>query len=236
MKKTGSSPDVNIIVQFDRAGTGLPTRRYYLRKGTTLDEDTVDKIGEINTGKPEFLLDFIKWGIGRYPAGHYLLILWNHGQGWDDTDIFAQERVKGSRLVRTGRIRHAFFKSTVVQAAKMSATNDKLARAILIDDNAKDFLDNVEMKKVLQDASTFLGRTIDIVGMDACLMSMAEVACQISKSTSFMVGSEETLAVPMIFARGFKPNSFAFSPEIIKRAEAPVSRPGAFPGVTVGLS
>ena len=55
------------------------------------------------------------------------------------------------------------------------AIGDQVARAILFDDNAKDFLDNQEMKQVLADTATLLGRKVDILGMDACLMSMAEV-------------------------------------------------------------
>ena len=192
MKRVGSTADVNVIAQFDRAGTGLPTKRYYLRKGTTMNADIVESLGETNTGKPEFLLDFIRWGIGNYPARYYLLVLWNHGQGWDDTDIFAGERVRGSRLMRTSRIRHAFFRTSVVQAAQLSASDSKLARAILIDDDAKDFLDSLEMKKVLQDAKALLDRKIDILGMDACLMSMAEVLYQVRSSVRFTVGSEET--------------------------------------------
>ncbi len=192
MKKVGSSADLNIIAQFDREGAGKPTKRYYLRKGTTLTADEVQSLGETNTGQPGFLLDFIKWGANQYPADHYMLILWNHGQGWDDTDIFAGERVRGSRLLRSGRIRYAFFKSTVLLAARLSTGNQKTARAILIDDDARDFLDSLEMKKVLMDAKTYLGRKIDIVGMDACLMSMAEVCYQMRNSVRYLIASEET--------------------------------------------
>ena len=66
------------------------------------------------------------------------------------------------------------------------------ARAILLDDDAKDFLDNQEMKKVLADTAALLGRKLDILGMDACLMSMAEVGYQIHESTDYTVGSEQT--------------------------------------------
>lgn len=51
--------------------------------------------------------DFIKWGVTGYPADHYLLVLRNHGQGWDDTDIYANERGAGARLMRSKPIRHA---------------------------------------------------------------------------------------------------------------------------------
>jgi hypothetical protein len=193
MKKAGTTADINVIAQFDRAGAGLPTTRYLLKKGTTLMADVVDdSLGETNTGKPEFLYDFVKWGASNYQAEHYLLILWNHGQGWDDTDIFAGERVRGPRLSRSGRISHAFFKTTVTHAAKLSASDIKVSRAILIDDDAKDFLDCLELKQVLEDLKSLLGQKIDILGMDACLMSMAEVGYQMRNSVHYTVGSEET--------------------------------------------
>jgi hypothetical protein len=66
------------------------------------------------------------------------------------------------------------------------------ARAILLDDDAKDFLDNVEMKRVLADAAAAAERKLDILGMDACLMSMAEVGYQVRESAAFTVGSEQT--------------------------------------------
>lgn len=192
MKKTGSTPDINVIAQFDRAGTGTPTRRYFLKKGTSIDVDAVQSMGETDSGSPDALLDFIKWGVTGYPADCYLLVLWNHGQGWDDTDIYADERGPGARLLRSNRIRHAFFRSSVVEAARLANANGKSARAILLDDNAKDFLDNLETKKVLKAAKKLIGRKLDIVGMDACLMSMAEVGYQMRDSVCYTVGSEQT--------------------------------------------
>lgn len=190
MKKVGSTDKLNIIAQFDRA-SGHVARRYYLRKGGIVTGDAVASLGSVNTGDPKFLNDFIKWGIKNYPADHYLLVLWNHGQGWDDTDIFADERFRSLRRLTISRIRHAVF-HTPVRRILERAKSDMTSRAILIDDNAKDFLDNQEMKKVLADTAKLLNRKLDILGMDACLMSMAEVGYQIYKNADYTVGSEQT--------------------------------------------
>jgi hypothetical protein len=190
MKKVGSTNDVNLIAQFDRA-TGHTSKRYYLRKGGQASADAVATVGKVNTGDPKNLMDFIKWGVNAYPAKRYILVLWNHGQGWDDTDIYADERHRRLRRLASGRIRHALFHTPVRRTLKM-AIGDSEARAILLDDDAKDFLDNLEMKKVLADTKKLLKRKLDILGMDACLMSMAEVGYQISDSAAFTVGSEET--------------------------------------------
>lgn len=190
MKKVGSTDKLNIVVQFDRA-EGHVARRYYLRKGGIVTGDAVASLGAINTGDPKCLIDFIQWGIKKYPADHYLLVLWNHGQGWDDTDIYANERHRGLRRLATGPIRHALFHPPVRNLLE-KAGSDTIARAILLDDNAKDFLDNLEMKKVMAETAKLLKRKLDILGMDACLMSMAEVGYQIRDSASYMVGSEQT--------------------------------------------
>lgn len=55
----------------------------------------------------------------------------------------------------------------------MPAIRDTQARAILLDDDAKGFLDNAEMKKVLADTEKLLKRKLDVLSMEACLMSMA---------------------------------------------------------------
>ena len=190
MKKVGSTDKLNIVAQFDRAA-GHVARRYYLRKGGIVTGDAVGSLGAVNTGDPKYLSDFIRWGIKNYPADHYLLVLWNHGQGWDDTDIYAGERHRNLRRLATGPIRHALFHSPVRRSLEQ-AGSDQRTRAILLDDNAKDFLDNLEMKKVVAGMAKLLKHKLDILGMDACLMSMAEVGYQISGSADYTVGSEQT--------------------------------------------
>jgi hypothetical protein len=42
----------------------------------------VSDLGEIDTADPASLADFIRWGVKTYPAAHYMLVLWDHGGGW----------------------------------------------------------------------------------------------------------------------------------------------------------
>ena len=153
-------------------------------------DDAVVDVGEVNTGDPNRLNEFIAWGVNNYPADRYALVLWNHGQGWDDTDIFADERYKSFSRHASRRLPHALFQTAVRQALNKAKSIHEL-RAILIDDNAKDFLDNKEMKQVVANTEKLLGRNLDILGMDACLMSMIEVGYQIHESVDFTVGSEQ---------------------------------------------
>ena len=64
-------------------------------------------------------------------------------------------------------------------------------RSICYDDTSGgDALDNRELRVVLAGICTLLGRKIDLLGMDACLMNMVEVAWQLRDSVNVIVGSE----------------------------------------------
>jgi hypothetical protein len=211
MKTVGTTGQVAVLAQFDRAGANVATVRYCLQKGTAVAKDVVQTLGETNMGDPKVLLDFVTWGVTNYPADHYLLVLWNHGAGWDDANLYQGDVFSGAAppvsrkkqpvltrgacaeakpiafsQARAGltRTRRALFSSTVAAAVK--------TRAIAFDDQAQDFLDNIELKRVMTRIKKTLTRKIDILGMDACLMNMAEVAFQMRDVADYSVGSEET--------------------------------------------
>lgn len=197
MKQVGSTSEVNIVVEFD-ALSAVGARRYFVRRDTRLAEDVVMRLPELNTGDPAALEDFLVWATERYPADHYALVLWNHGSGWKDDDVYAGLASRGYdaaqltrgqvRSLTSGNSSRALFRSSLEQVAADVALAQ---RAILFDDTSTDFLDNVEMKEVLDRAATRLGSRIDVLGCDACLMNMIEVAYQLRESCRFLVGSQE---------------------------------------------
>src|SRR4029453_4230465 len=105
-------------------------------------------------------IDFVSWVAANYPAEHYALVLWNHGQGWDDSDIFAGQRQQGRRRPRSAAFGLAFSRPRGEKAAAAARHSGHTTRAILIDDNSKDFLDNVEMQKVAKAAAGKFARKI----------------------------------------------------------------------------
>lgn len=88
MAQVGSSNKVAIVVQaeFDKTFTGSPdTFRGLVEKGTLQTYfDAATNIGEVDMGSPEALTDFITWATTTYPAEHYALVIWDHGDGWKD--------------------------------------------------------------------------------------------------------------------------------------------------------
>jgi Clostripain family len=197
MKAVGSTDAVAVVAQFDRMGDSV-TRRYHLMPGRPLSADVAAELPETNTGDPSALLDFIRWGLAEYPAERTALILWNHGAGWKDDDVYARARRAGlseSELPRglvrglgRRRVSRALFATSVQAILRYPAS----VRAILFDDTSKDFLDNRELKAVLDRVHLDRrGRKLDLIGFDACLMNMIEVADQVQHACEWMVGSQE---------------------------------------------
>ncbi len=198
MAKVGSNNDINIVAQFDRAGDA-GTQRLYITKGGGYPRDGIANLGETNTGDPKVLIDFLKWGISTYPAEKYMAILWNHGSGWNEDDVYdramkvSPEKEKftplSKRAIRERRIKKTMFSTTMDEILSQAAP----MRAILYDDESKDFLDNKEMKNVLTEGAKLTpGKRFDIIGFDACLMNTIEVAYQLKDTAKVIVGSEET--------------------------------------------
>jgi len=181
MKAFGSNKQVNILVQFDNLKEQV-TKRYFLEKDNAR---CVQTIPETNTGDPVVLKGYITWAMAQYPADHYLVDIWNHGGGWEDLpEGFDYDSLRRAPINHRRKVRESIFLSTV----KKVTTDPEHKRYIAVDVSARDFLDNLELKQAL----TFPNCKIDLVGFDACLMNMLEVAYEIKDCVNFVVGSEET--------------------------------------------
>jgi hypothetical protein len=199
MKSVGSTDDVAVVAQFDRMGDEQ-TRRYLLRADTPLEDDVVGELGETNTGDPAIATDFFSWAFGEWPSDKRLAVIWNHGSGIDETDIYARAATRGLRIERAPdpagdaipRARVREVASSGHRRAVFATTLEKAvhSRAIAYDDSARDFLDNDELKRVLTQVVQKVGR-IDVLGFDACLMNLVEVSYQLRGTVDHIVGSEE---------------------------------------------
>ena len=196
MERVGSRPgSVEIVAQVDRArgqstsdGNWTGTRRYHVMRSadpTRIGSTLLVDLGPTNTGDPRVLKDFILFGARRFPARIAMLVLSNHGSGfWVPPEMVSGA---GRRPARPARgLRQGFFRPT---RERLVAPGH--IRGIAYDDGASDCLDNRELKQVLAHAHRVLGRPVDIVGMDACLMTMLEVAYQLRGHARILVGSEE---------------------------------------------
>ncbi len=195
MERVGSRPGaVEILAQLDRAAGGdasagdwSGTRRYYVTRSASaskIGSKLLMDLGEANTGDPGVLEDFLSFGTRRYPARASMLVLSNHGSGFYVPPEMLSRRRPWKAAPRGPQ--RGFFRTTRQRLAETGPS-----RGIAYDDGAGDCLDNRELKQVLAHAHRVLGRPVDIVGMDACLMTMVEVAYQLRDHARILVGSEE---------------------------------------------
>lgn len=80
-----------ISVQYEGDWTG--TRLYLADKSgikrlsgriNGVDLKSTGDNDELNMGQAATLKDFILYGLGNFPGGHNILVLWNHGGGWKE--------------------------------------------------------------------------------------------------------------------------------------------------------
>jgi len=171
MADVGSSPDVNIVVQMDRTagydntyGDWAGTRRFLIQKNDTPATTPLVDLEEANMGHPDTLQDFVLWAVQNYPAQHYALSIWNHGAGWRSLLEELQSRALSRTLGEEG----------------------VTMRTVALDDTDNDVLYMSEVQSALQATEVKL----DVVGFDACLMGMVEVAYALRNVAGYVVGSE----------------------------------------------
>src|SRR2546430_1203262 len=194
MRKVGSSAAVNVLAFVKRKSPKNAQRMRIAADG----HENVEDLGDRDSGDPKTVYEFIKWGITTAPADRYAVVLWNHGGGWAPDDL---EQLYTSARADTGVTRaelnhratqepagHALFTTTALTI--LSQPNEG-ERQILNDDGTHHSLDTLELGKVIRQAAADLGHPIDVLGMDACLMSTLEVAYEIRDHARVVAGSED---------------------------------------------
>lgn len=84
MEKVGSTDRIHVISQWASYRT-KDVRRVYVAKDSdpaTVTSPVIENLGKIDMGDYRNLIDFVKWSVKNYPAKHYFVNIWNHGNGW----------------------------------------------------------------------------------------------------------------------------------------------------------
>jgi len=93
MEMVGSTDKVNVVTELGRIngydssdGNWISSRRYLVKKDANMSKivsPIVQELGKVDMGDYNHLIDFVNWAKTNYPAKKYMLIVWNHGSGWD---------------------------------------------------------------------------------------------------------------------------------------------------------
>ena len=193
MREVGSSAALKVAVFVKRLEQQAAHRIIVGKDGQNEERENLG--GKIDSGSPQTLLDFIRWAHQKAPAERYALVIWNHGSGWDPLDfdeLYSQVRRSGVTPRELGtraasQLGRSIFTPTLETALTLPTLG---ARAIASDDGTGHSLDTIELGNVLAKTRKLLGRPLDLLGMDACLMSCLEVAFQSAGDVRAIVSSE----------------------------------------------
>ena len=86
MKMVGSNEDLDIVALTDMIGDN-DSHLYHVLKHD-LAEHSLNEVNEtwedeLDMGNGDTLRDFLIWASGEFPAKRKILIIWNHGSGWE---------------------------------------------------------------------------------------------------------------------------------------------------------
>jgi hypothetical protein len=143
---------------------------------------------ELNMGDPQTLSKFIDFCKNNYPADNYALVLWNHGGGWRNK---MPQKISSYNLESIQQyIADKKLKSTTTKSSLSTLLAKKTTlpvKAVCWDVINNDYLTMAEVKQAVS------GKGLTVIGFDACLMGMVEVAYQLKDCAQYMVASEETI-------------------------------------------
>ncbi|MEM4973377.1 MAG: clostripain-related cysteine peptidase, partial [Candidatus Hadarchaeales archaeon] len=184
------SPGANILVLFD-TWEWENTYIYYVVHDDTkeIGSQLLENMSENNMGDPVTLVNFIKYGIEKYPATHYAVILWDHGGGWMILPYYES-------WFRSGLSTDMREVEKFLLDIKNGGIKRDNFRGLCWDLTDDDWLTMSELKEAIENATRDTGKNIDLLGFDACLMQMLEVAYQVKDNVRIMVASQEVEPAP----------------------------------------
>jgi len=196
MNAVASNQNLNILIHLDIkiSSNQKVTRRYFIASrdniiNTNLGDSTTQVM---DSGDPTTLISAIQWAVKEYPAENYILILWDHGSGI--LDPLKRRIINPASLFMFNPITQMFDLDRSVGFIDLIEGNDydQLNRGVCWDDTTHNYLNNQKLHDALDYAcNNILKKKFALIGFDACLMSMVEVAHNIGQYSDLMVASQE---------------------------------------------
>jgi len=203
MKKALPGEHINVIAQFDPRDERVPTQRYEInRKGpnSSIFDDIIDEAHfDRTTREVRFKHEstrarlLAKSRSSRLNAIRSLVLETDLSPFAFQQDDVTDETDTGSPITFYNFLSYCLEAYPaehylVVLSGHSGGTDSDF---LLTDESSRGSLTFNELKAVFKHLEADLnGQTIDIIGMDNCLMSMAEICYELKGSAKFLVGSE----------------------------------------------
>lgn len=157
---------------------------------------------ELDMAHPATLVTFAAFVKEHFPAERYALVIASHGYGWTQGTVtwrssqgtrnlrrlLAFSRSSGSRdhlLDNIANRRRADRRAPVEDTGGIYRST-----ALSPDMTSQTELSSANLALAAQSIAQALGRPLDLLGFDACMMQMTEIAFQLAGSVRYQVGPE----------------------------------------------
>ncbi len=203
MAKVGSNEQVNIVALisgFDVATQQKTSKYALIEKGSVKTLSIKTDPQQTDSGNPDLLIDFCLTAIAQFPAEKHALIFWDHGTGV--IDPHRKARVDMPDFIslfehENSNYGPSYFEELFRPAPVKGVCFDETARTYLTEQKIRYALDVICTKGLNN-------KKIDLIGFDACLMAMIEVAAFLQPYANYMVGSQEVeLGTGWDYSRAF---------------------------------
>lgn len=162
IKKAAASPYVNIIVQLDLPNA-ITTKRYRVVNNQL---ELITDLGELDMSAEATITDFLSWGAAAYPAERTVLLLWDHGNGWDQGSVSTA------------------LKTVPKTVASMFMDTDN-------NGTSAPFLPNYRIRNAINAS----GIKLDALAFDGCSMGTIEALYEFREVADILISSEELVSL-----------------------------------------
>jgi hypothetical protein len=192
----GSSDDVAVAAQLHLPGSWA--YRYAMPKrppgSNALVLAPVETIPNVNSADPKTIIKFFEWAVQAYPADKTMLVVWGHGYGLDDylprgAKPHFHRRSVSIPLEQVSQSKNVDTANSNAYVALQIAKNQSIFNVIL-DECAHEVLPNAQVGIAARACRNAINRNLDILGLDACTMAMAEVWCELQHCAQIGIASE----------------------------------------------
>ncbi len=191
MQKIGSTASINVVVNYNyQHKTEKRSEIYFIEKSRQLFlKNCSSPTDSLDAGNPQTLIEFCNYAITHYPAEHYALIFWNHGTGI--LEPTTHNRASYLQLF-SFKASYTHYAPKINNHALPIRIESHSTKAICFDDTSGNFLTEQDLTHALESIiATSLHKPFDLIGFDACLMAMVEIATCLKPFATYLVASQE---------------------------------------------
>jgi hypothetical protein len=178
---------------------------------------------ECDTGDFRTLSLFVDWALANYPHDHTMLAIVSHGGGWAPTLPYAHREISElSYIKEQGAPKSCFFSEDTKERRAPIPSPDGSANTgggwqkkgwspgltgLAPDYTSDTAISTQELRLALELGLRDHRTKIDILFLDACLMSMIEVAYEIRENVNYVVAGQNLLWASLPYRTYFERNN-----------------------------